>query len=273
MAQQIVKKNILGLEVTDAKQDFILEYICAVIKKSEKKLFIVTPNPEIVVYARKHPSFQAIINNADLALCDGIGLFLASKILGKPLSERIPGVDFMKKLCEKSVENGFTIGFLGGRAGVAERASKRLQALYPGLHVVFTGEEWPGNYLRGGRQNRQSIKNTTRLIFKNRLSDDIHPDFKDRSGPDIDILFVAYGFPKQEEWIAKHLAYIPVRVAMGVGGAFDYLSGDVARAPFFLRSVGLEWFFRLIRQPWRWKRQLSLLLFLWLVIHDRLKVQ
>ncbi len=86
----------------------------------------------------------------------------------------------------------------------------------------------------------------------------------------IDILFVAFGFPKQEEWIAKNLASLPVIAAMGVGGAFDYLSGEVVRAPRFIRRIGFEWLFRLVKQPWRLKRQKALLVFIWLVVRQRL---
>jgi len=89
----------------------------------------------------------------------------------------------------------------------------------------------------------------------------------------VDILFVAYGFPKQEEWIAKNLPKLPVKAAMGVGGAFDYISGNVSRAPFFVRAIGLEWLFRLIRQPWRIKRQLRLATFILLVIKELTRVK
>ena len=234
-----MKKNILGVGVTDAKSEDILEYVLDEVKKPSKKLSIVTPNPEIVVYATKHPTFKKLINEADLALCDGVGLLLAGMVLGKPLPERITGVDLMKSLCEKSVKKAYTIGFLGGRAGVAERTAECLKGLYPGLRVDFTESDF---------------------------------DVKHFPKKGVDILFVAFGFPKQEEWIAKNLPLLPVKVAMGVGGAFDYLSGNVTRAPFIVRAVGLEWLFRLIRQPWRWRRQLSLLLFAKLVIQARLRL-
>lgn len=237
---QPVKTSILGVGLTNAPKDEILEYVDVLVKKTSKTAMIVTPNPEIAVFATEHPDFKVLLNKADLALCDGVGLSLAARILHKPLKERITGVDFMKSLCEKSVEKAYTIGFLGGKPGVAERTAECLRKEYPGLRVHFTGAEWDA---------RRFPKNG------------------------VDILFVAYGFPKQEEWIAKHQDILPVKVAMGVGGAFDYISGDVMRAPFVVRAIGLEWLFRLIRQPWRWRRQTALLTFLMLVFRERMRVQ
>ena len=174
-----------------------------------------------------------ILNEASICLCDGVGLYMGAQLLGTPIKERIAGVDFMKNLCEKAAKEGLTTGFLGGRDGVAEMTAECLREKYPGLRVHFTGGEW---------------------------------DVRRFPKQGVDILFVAYGFPKQERWIHENLPILPVKVAMGVGGAFDYISGRVVRAPFFVRAVGFEWLFRLIRQPWRIRRQLQLLIFLWLVL-------
>jgi N-acetylglucosaminyldiphosphoundecaprenol N-acetyl-beta-D-mannosaminyltransferase len=141
-----------------------------------------------------------------------------------------PGVDLMEALCKEASEKGYTTGFLGGKNGVAVQAVKCLQKKYKNLKVSFVSEE-PTNISKA------------------------------------DILFVAFGAPKQEKWIAANLNNIPVKVAMGVGGAFDYISGRVPRAPKWIRSLGLEWLFRLIIQPWRIKRQLSLIRYLYLVLH------
>ena len=144
----------------------------------------------------------------------------------------------VEKLCKKAEELGLVTGFLGGRAKIAERASECLRQKYPRLLVGFVGEEW---------------KNV-----------------RSRS---IDILFVAFGFPKQEFWMAENIDKIPVKIALGVGGSFDFISGAVTRAPKWVRDLGFEWFFRLFAQPWRFKRQLALLTFIYMVAREKLAIQ
>jgi len=233
-----VKISLFGVGITNDAEENILEYIVTVLNNSRKNCYIVTPNPEIIVFSQKKEEFKNILNEAEIALCDGSGLWWASNVLGKPIQQRIPGVDFMEKLCQKVSNQPITVGFLGGRHGVAELTSECLKQKYPNLKVVFT---------------RSS------------------PNILISQYPHIDVLFVAYGFPKQEEWMHEHLNKIPVRVMMGVGGAFDYISGKVPRAPKMLRIFGLEWFYRLLRQPWRWRRQIALLEFIWLVLKERVK--
>jgi N-acetylglucosaminyldiphosphoundecaprenol N-acetyl-beta-D-mannosaminyltransferase len=254
----LVKKNILGVGVTDASRDRVLEYVFDFMKDTDEKLFIVTPNPEIVMYSLKHEAFRKVLNTAGVALCDGAGLFWGGKLLGKTIKERITGVDFMENLCKESVRKAVTVGFLGGRNGVAERAAECLVKKYPGLRVAFVGEEWPQKVAKP--QSGTVAKKENHSVSLKLWNSDT-----------IDILFVAYGFPKQEEWIAEHLDKLPVRVMMGVGGAFDYVSGEVSRAPQFLRDLGLEWLYRLIRQPWRLKRQLVLPQFFLTVLKEKFK--
>ncbi len=231
----IEKKNILGVGLTNATNQEVLEYIIRSIENFKKKLFIVTPNPEFLVLANKNPTFKNILNRADLASADGIGVIIAGKFLGKSLKERFTGIELVESLCEMVAEKPITVGFLGGRAHVAEKTAECLQKRYPGLKVSFVREEWPN-----GEKKKA------------------------------DILFVAFGVPKQEFWINENLDKIPVKIAIGVGGAFDYISGNVKRAPVWMQNIGLEWLFRLILQPWRIKRQLSLLKFIWLVIKEKL---
>jgi N-acetylglucosaminyldiphosphoundecaprenol N-acetyl-beta-D-mannosaminyltransferase len=223
--------KILGVNITNEKTDRILEYFFSSIKNSKAKLFIITPNPEMLVYAHRHLGYQDNLNRASLALPDGVGLFFASGFMGENLRERTTGVDFIEKICEKSRDLPLSMGFLGGKGGVAKQTAERLQQKYPWINVVFVAEEWTGD---GNKEK-------------------------------IDILFVAFGVPKQEEWISKHLNILPIKAAMGVGGAFDFLSGSVPRAPFVIRFIGLEWLFRLIIEPWRWRRQLALVEFIYLV--------
>ncbi len=245
------KNIILDVGITNATKKDILEYIFTSIEKKTKPYFVVTPNPEILVFARKHESFQAILNKASLALPDGIGITIAGKILGKPFKERLTGTDFVDALCgeivrlgERHVKKPITIGFLGGRQNIAEKTADCLARKYPGLKVVFAAPEWPAS----------TLKNPSSTFYHLPSS--------------LDILFVAFGFPKQEEWMAENIGKIPVRAVIGVGGAFDYISGRVGRAPLFLRRLGLEWLYRLIRQPWRLKRQLALLEFVILIFRE-----
>lgn len=230
-----VKRNILGIEMSDTTYDDVLEYVASLSPKQSQKTIIVTPNPEMVVYAAKHSTFKELINKADIAVCDGSGLLIASYILNKPLSARVTGVDLMVRLCSLASDQTMSIGLLGGRNGVAEKTAQCLRESFPNLKISYIQEEWTSSQ---------------------KLS--------------VDILFVAFGFPKQEEWIADHLPKIDVKVAMGVGGAFDYISGHVTRAPFITRYIGLEWLYRLIKEPWRWRRQIALIEFIGLVIKARI---
>lgn len=154
------------------------------------------------------------------------------KLSGK-VKNTFAGVDFMEELVKRSIDWSVAVGFLGGRDGVAEKTAECLKKKYPKLKVSFVLEE-PGKI------------------------------------PATDILFVAFGAPKQEKWIAKNLDKLDVKVAMAVGGSFDYISGEVKRAPLWIRSLGLEWLFRLIIQPWRIKRQLALIKYLYMLTlnHD-----
>lgn len=228
-----MKKEILGIKIDDVS----IEQAVGIVEKwlnDDGKHYIVTPNPEIVLMAQKDQKLKEIINNADLAIPDGGGLKLAS------VKNVIYGTDFMEKLVERYTDWGHTVGFLGGRDKVAERCAERLKSKYPKLKVSFA---------RGDIDVDNNGEATTHYPI-----------------PTTRLLFVAFGPPKQEKWIAKNLPELNVKVAMGVGGAFDFLSKTVPRAPKWLRNLGLEWLFRLIVQPWRIKRQLALLKYLWLIM-------
>jgi N-acetylglucosaminyldiphosphoundecaprenol N-acetyl-beta-D-mannosaminyltransferase len=246
MNVKLAKKEVLGITVTDEQEDKILEYVMDFIKKGQKGLFITTPNPEILVYAKHHKDFATILNGADISLPDGVGVVVASTILGKSLKSRITGVDFMKNLCEKIAKKPITVGFLGGKPNIALIASECLKREFLGLSVKLA---------ESGNPDEKTVKSIQEKFTK--------------SQP-LDVLFVGFGFPKQEQWIYDHLDALPVRVLMTVGGSFDIVSGSLRRAPSFMRNVGLEWLWRLIIQPWRWKRQLKLLEFIFLVFKERI---
>ncbi len=228
---------LLGVGFTNAKNDEVLEFISTGLQKSNEKYYIVTPNPELLVIAHKDRDYRNILNDAKLALPDGVGVILGAQLLGKPLKQRITGVDLVKSLCKHVSKRPITVGFLGAGPGVAEQTAECLHKLYPGLRVGLVAGEW-----------NESLK------FKK-----------------VDILFVAFGSPKQEIWIKNNLKDLPVKVAIGVGGAFDFISGKTVRSPLLLRKLGLEWLFRLTIQPWRIKRQLSLITFIRLVFREKLK--
>lgn len=258
------KISLFGVSITNETEEVILEYILNKVEKTHKKLFIVTPNPEIIMYAKSHKAYQDLLNEADVALPDGIGVFVGAGLLGHRLKERIPGVDFMEELCRRCEKKPVSMGFLGGRGGVAKKAAECLMKKYPWIKVRWIGEEWDNSI-------ESKVKNQELRKQKKEIESIDDSGWKNPyiSGTDpIDILFVAYGFPKQEEWIYENLKHLPVKAAMGVGGAFDFISGNVPRAPFMIRAMGFEWLYRLVIQPWRIKRQLVLIQFVCLLLQQ-----
>ncbi len=237
-----MKKDVLGVKIDDISIDQVVDTVKEWLSK-KGRYYIVTPNPEIVVMAQKDLELKKIINQADLSLADGNGLKLATDI--ECIS---PGVDVMEVLVKMASVWAATIGLLGGRGDVAKNTAERLKKKYPKLIV---------NYALSG----PVIPIKVGAYTNNDLS--IPDQVRDQR---CDILFVAFGPPKQEEWMAKNLDKIPVKVVMGVGGSFDYISGKVLRAPLWVRNLKLEWLFRLVRQPWRINRQLVLIKYLFLLL-------
>ena len=264
----LTKISLFGVSITNETEEVILEYILNKVKKTHHQLFIVTPNPEIIMHARSHKDYRDKLNEADVSLPDGIGVFVGAGLLGNRLKERIPGVDFMEELCRRCEKNPISMGFLGGRDGVAKKAAECLLEKYPWIKVRWIGEEWE-NQLE--RKELASLRSGKRAKRKDDNGNDENRSWKNpyiaKDDP-IDILFVAYGFPRQEEWIYDNLKSLPVKAAMGVGGAFDFISGNVPRAPFMIRAMGFEWLYRLIIQPWRIKRQVVLIQFIFLLIKE-----
>jgi N-acetylglucosaminyldiphosphoundecaprenol N-acetyl-beta-D-mannosaminyltransferase len=208
---------------------------------------LTTVNPEFVVEAQHDEAFRQIINQAALALPDGIGLLKAAHFLGTtPLPERVAGSDLVVRLAELSHRKGYRIYFLGAKEGVAEKAIAQLKLDYPGLNVAgcYAGSPAP-------EENEAILR---RILL-------VQPD----------ILLVAYGAPKQDKWIARNLERLQVPVCIGVGGSFDFLAGMTRRAPLWLQRLGLEWLHRLLTQPWRWRRIWNAVpYFSWLVLQSRL---
>lgn len=243
------KINILGVDITNITFSEGRELVKHWIKNGEKKYYIVTPNPEGMMLARKDIAFKEILNQADLAIPDGAGLVWAGKILGKPFKERISGVDFMLGLCQMAEKEGFSIGLLGAGQGVAEKTAEELKKRFPDLKIPLCKQEWEGSQAR------------PRGLLGSGQGDPL---------AEIDLLFIAFGMPKQEKWIKENLKNISVKVAMGVGGTFDYLAGEIPRAPKWMRNLGIEWLYRLIKEPCRFKRQLAIWEFGLLVLKEKL---
>lgn len=244
------KIDLLGVKINDVNlsqaTNIVLEWL-----SEPGKHYIVTPNPEFLVIAQTDTEFKNILNNADLAIPDGTGLKLSGKI-----QNTVTGTDFMEALISLANEKGFTIGLIGGSKNLADNLSKRLTDKYKNLKIGISDSNF--NIKSDGSEVIDSKKNSATAKKDNGI---YHPNLYNK----IDILFVAFGHIKQEKWINKNIDKLNASVIMGVGGAFEYLSGNTPRAPRWLRVLGMEWFFRLITQPWRIKRQLSLLKYLWLL--------
>jgi N-acetylglucosaminyldiphosphoundecaprenol N-acetyl-beta-D-mannosaminyltransferase len=194
---------------------------------------IVTVNPEFIMTARVNGEFRDVLNGSALSVPDGIGIILASKIRGLGISERVTGVDLVTNLAASGASKGIRIFFLGGRGGVAERAAGMLRDRFPGLVVAGIHEGSPDPAEEGA---------ICEMISKTKPH----------------LLLVAYGAPKQDLWIARNQKRIGVPVAIGIGGTFDFIAGTSKRAPDWVQAIGMEWFHRLVREPYRWRRMLAL---------------
>ncbi len=247
------KITILGVGISQITLENALKTIEKRLNNDHttKVYFIATPNPEMLVLASQDRQFRHVLNSADLAIPDGIGLVWATKLLGikelrnPGIMERVAGVDLMLELCRMAAVKDYSIGLLGAGEGVAEKTAEVLKRKFPGLKIAF------------------SISDLSNLRNQG--------DLEIRS---CDLLFVAFGAPKQEEFINKlqisNIKY-QIKVAMGVGGAFDLISGKLKRAPKVWQSLGLEWLWRLIQEPMRLGRIINAtIVFPYLVLKERI---
>jgi N-acetylglucosaminyldiphosphoundecaprenol N-acetyl-beta-D-mannosaminyltransferase len=210
-----------------------------------ERTFVITANPEFVMLARRDKGLEQIAREADLVVADGSGIVAASRLLGHGLP-RVPGRLLVDALVPHLAQRHSRVFFLGAAPGVAERAAAELRRRAPGLVVagVHAGSAEPVDDALSIARVRESAP---------------------------EVLLVAYGMPKQEQWIARNLGALPAaRLAIGVGGVFDQLAGVQKVPPAALHAIGLEWLWRLVREPWRWRRQRVLPLFALLVLRKRL---
>ena len=220
--------TILGVPIHAVTRADTLAWVVDAVRAREPKQ-ICTPNPEFLMTARRDPAFRDVLRAADLNIPDGVGLLWAARRLGQRLPERVAGSDLVGDIAALAAQSGWRLFLLGAAPGVAERAADVLRVRHPGLTVVGTESGSP------------------------------RPDDADRlialiTAAEPDVLFVAYGAPAQDKWIAAHRQRLDVPVSMGVGGSLDFIAGIAPRAPRWLQRLGLEWLYRLARQPWRAKR-------------------
>lgn len=235
---------ILGIPVDDITYTEALEHVIRFLQ-SRHPHQIVTVNPEFIMTAQHNATSCEVLQHADLATPDGFGIILAAHWLGTPLRERVTGVELSNRIAQLAANQGYRIFLLGAAPGIAEQAAAVLQTRYTNLTIAgcYSGSPHP----RHEPFLRQII-----------------------AAAQPDILLVAYGHPAQDIWIARNQPYLRIPIAMGVGGLFDYLSGHVPFAPAWIRRIGLEWLYRLIYQPNRWRRILvAVPLFTWTVLRSK----
>ena len=193
--------------------------------------YVVTPNPEIVEVCREDSGARAAVNGADLVLPDGIGVIKGAAMLGTPLKERTPGVEFATHLMDKLAEEGKSLYLLGAKPGVAEQAGAKLAAAHPGLRIAGTHD---GYFKEDG------------------------PVVEEIRAAAADVVFVCLGAPKQELWMVEHGPATGAHLMVGLGGSLDVFAGVVERAPEGFQKLGLEWLYRLVKEPKRIGRMAKL---------------
>ena len=235
-----MKTNILGVAFDALTLDEAEERADALLR-ARRGGYIVTANPEIVLHSREDAAYAAAVNGADLVLADGVGDLYAARLLKTPLPERVAGSDLTPRLLSRLAERGGSVFLYGARPGVAERAGRALQSAYPGLRIAGTENGY--------------ISDKTALFAA-----------LEREQPDL--LLLGLGAPRQELWMAQNRQRTNA-VMIGVGGLLDVFAGDIPRAPEAWQKLGLEWLYRLLREPRRIKRMIRLPKILLLAARER----
>jgi len=240
-----LKTDILGVSFDNVSPEEALAKAVGFLENDGADM-IFTPNPEMVMLARRDAEFMEILNSASLLIPDGIGIVYASRLTKSKISRRVPGIDLLIDLFGAIQNTDKTLFFLGGAPGVAEAAADKVREGFPGLSVVEAR----------------------------------HGYFRDEDDEDViaainavkpDIVLVGLGFPRQEKWIYRYRDKLDTRLLIGVGGSLDVLSGKLRRAPKFFQKLGLEWLYRLLRQPKRIWRQRVLVKFAMVVLYKKMR--
>ncbi len=212
--------------------------------EERRAAYVVTPNPEIVMLCNKNAEMMQAVRKADLVIPDGIGVIYGAKILSRPLKERIPGIELATEIISRLPEKNMSLFLFGAKPGVADKAAEELKKTYPGLNVCGTENGY--------------------------FSDDA-PIIEKINSAAPDLLLVCLGAPKQEKWMLANTGKLNVGLMMGLGGSLDVFAGVVQRSPESWNRLGLEWLYRLIKQPSRIKRMIKLPLFLFAAMGERIR--
>lgn len=229
----IERVNILGARVFKVTMNDASDIAMGLLESEGKKV-IYTPNSEIILYASRDDEFMERLNSADLLIPDGIGVVYGAKILRRPLPERVAGFDLLKNIFPRMAEKGMSVYLLGAKPGIAEKAGEKLKEAYPGLKIAG----WHDGYFKDDKE----------------VIDDINSKKPD-------LLLVCLGFPKQENRIYLNRDKLDVKAMIGAGGCLDVFSGETERAPEFYCNHGIEWLYRLKKEPWRFMRMTALPVF------------
>lgn len=243
------KNELLGIEIDQYKKGEILEKIKKYTLGKGSFCHIISLNPENLVIASRNHLFKKVIRTGQIKIIDGAGIVLAGQILNIDIPPRLQGVELMEKMVKVASDQRMKVLLIGGNGNLAEKLEDCYRAKYPELEIM-------------GIKGINNIKRVKKSEEDNIFS--IVTDYKPR------LIFVSFGSPYQELWIYRNQDRFKGAVCMGVGGAFSFLSGSISRAPKWMRKLGLEWFFRLLTQPWRIRRQLRLIKFGFLVFKQKL---
>lgn len=238
-----MKTEVMGVMFDNVTMDEAIQRAAELLRSPEAS-YCVTPNAEIVYEAMQDEKFREVINNADLVLPDGAGVVLGAKILKTPLKQKVAGIDFADRLLGVLEDNGKTLYLLGGKPGIGELAAEKMKEKHPALQIVGIAD--------GYFQDEAPVVAAINAV---------QPD----------ALFVCLGAPKQEKFMAEHRSRLNVRFMVGLGGSLDGFAGTVKRAPKWMIRLQLEWLYRLIKEPKRFKRMLRLPKFIWATVKTRMK--
>lgn len=238
--------EILGVGVDRVTEQEAVER-CAEFIATGSPHLVFTPNSEMIMEARENPELFQALAGAQLVVPDGMGVVWASRILGKPLPQRVTGIDLFSALCQEGAKRSWRFFLLGAKPTVAEKAAEELVSINPGLEIVGTQDGY----------------------FTSEEEPEILAQIKALSP---DILAVGLGAPRQELWLEKWLPELGVPVGIGIGGSFDVFAGEVKRAPDLVAKLGFEWAYRLVKEPWRLPRMMALPKFAVKVCGERLGV-
>ncbi len=236
--------KILGVPFNNVSPSEAVDKIINMLN-SKGKSMVFTPNPEMVMRARQDKEFMEILNSSTMNIPDGIGIVYASRFTKDPIKERVAGYDTLLSVFDSIKDTDKTVYFFGAAPGIAQRAKAAIEERFPGIKIVGCADGY----------------------FDSEKEKTIIADINEKKPS---LLLVGIGFPKQEKWIYKNIKDLNIKTAVGVGGCFDGWCGNVPRAPKFFVDHGLEWFYRLIKQPYRIGRMMQLPLFMLTVIGNKL---